>query len=193
MKFYYEEILGCEVESLKLVSEKNSYSNYEELVLKSDILYVGGGNTKKMLETWMKLGIDKLLEKAYEKGILLSGLSAGAICWFNEGYSDSDTISAGEKKTYSIVKALGFIPLIYCPHYFEEDRELNFDRMILEHNKLGLAATDNCAIDIKNDQFRIVKSKDDAKAFKIYKKDNELIKKELNNSEYLNIDFLYKK
>ena len=51
----------------------------------SDIIYVGGGNTLKMMKVWKKTGVDKMLKQAYEKGIVLSGLSAGSICWFRWG------------------------------------------------------------------------------------------------------------
>ena len=76
------EKLGGIVSNLDLLSDKLDMSNVEEQILNTDIIYVGGGNTKYMLETWQKLGVDKLLIKAYQKGIVCSGLSAGSYCWF---------------------------------------------------------------------------------------------------------------
>ena len=63
-------------------------SDLKELILKQDIIFVGGGNTKSMccLE---RLGLRLLLKEAYEKGVIMSGVSAGAICWFDKGITDS--------------------------------------------------------------------------------------------------------
>ena len=59
------------------------------LILGADIVYIGGGNTLAMMKRWRELGIDKLLKIAYKRDIVLSGLSAGSICWFKQGLSDS--------------------------------------------------------------------------------------------------------
>ena len=63
--------------------------NLEEKVLTQDIIYVGGGNTKSMLAVWKEWNLNKILRNAYEKGIVMSGVSAGAICWFEKGITDS--------------------------------------------------------------------------------------------------------
>ena len=57
--------------------------------MKQDIIFVGGGNTKSMLAVWKDWGLDLLLKEAYEKGVIMSGVSAGAICWFDQGVTDS--------------------------------------------------------------------------------------------------------
>jgi dipeptidase E len=77
---YFGKKLGCEVSSLLLKKEKYSKQEIEQKILSSDIIYVGGGNTLKMMRIWRKLCIDEILQKAKDKGIVLSGLSAGAIC-----------------------------------------------------------------------------------------------------------------
>ena len=63
--------------------------SWEEHLLSQDIIYVGGGNTRSMLALWREWGIDAVLREAYERGIILSGTSAGAICWFEQGITDS--------------------------------------------------------------------------------------------------------
>ena len=63
--------------------------NLEEKVLTQDIIYVGGGNTKSMLAVWKEWDLHEILQNAYEKGIVMSGVSAGAICWFDKGITDS--------------------------------------------------------------------------------------------------------
>ena len=67
----------------------------EEQIFNTDIIYVGGGNTRFMLEKWRELGVDKLLIEAYNKGIVCSGLSAGSYCWF--------------KCNYDLIEGLGLI------------------------------------------------------------------------------------
>jgi aminopeptidase N len=61
----------------------------EGLFNQADVIYVGGGNTKSMLAVWREWKIDKLLKKAYNRGVVLAGVSAGAICWFEQGITDS--------------------------------------------------------------------------------------------------------
>ena len=61
----------------------------EEHIMKQDVIFVGGGNTKSMLAVWREWGLDIILKQAYDKGIVMSGVSAGAICWFEYGLTDS--------------------------------------------------------------------------------------------------------
>ena len=63
--------------------------NLEEKVLTQDIIYVGGGTTKSMLGVWKEWNLHEILKNAYEKGIVMSGVSAGAMCWFDKGITDS--------------------------------------------------------------------------------------------------------
>ncbi|MFC1953334.1 Type 1 glutamine amidotransferase-like domain-containing protein [Chloroflexota bacterium] len=86
---HFGEDLGCTIDTLYLVKEKPGISEIRDKVLNANIIYVGGGNTLKMLKIWRNLGVDKILHEAYERNIVLSGLSAGAICWFRYGSSDS--------------------------------------------------------------------------------------------------------
>jgi peptidase E len=83
----------------------------EKILLSQDIIYVGGGNTKSMLAVWRDWEIPALLAKAWRRGIILTGVSAGAICWFEAGVTDS---WAGR---LAALKALGFLPGACCPHY----------------------------------------------------------------------------
>src|SRR3989338_3503001 len=82
---HFGKRLGCRVDVLYLIGTKTAAREIEKRVLQSDIIYVGGGNTLKMLKIWRKRGVDRALEKAYKKGIVLSGVSAGSICWFDSG------------------------------------------------------------------------------------------------------------
>jgi peptidase E len=85
-----------------------------EFLLKQDILYVGGGNTRSMLAVWREWGLPELLREAWKSGVVLAGLSAGAICWFQQGVTDS---WAGKLRP---LDCLGFLEGSCCPHYDSE-------------------------------------------------------------------------
>ena len=114
---YFGEFLKCKTDVLFLVKEPPSKIQIQAKIRAADIIYVGGGNTLMMMRVWRRLGVDKLLKAAYEKGAVLSGISAGAICWFDSGHSDSMSFYNPRKWKYINVKGLGLIRGIFCPHY----------------------------------------------------------------------------
>lgn len=192
--YVYGDKLGCIVGTLFLLDKKITKQEAREKILKSDIIYVGGGNTRKMLEIWDEYGVSNALREAYEKGITLSGLSAGSICWFKKGHSDSNSFSGDSNWSYVIVDGLGLIDAVNCPHYDEDTREDDFNEKILKYNEVGIAMDNNCAIEFKDDYYRIHKSDSKAKAYKLYKKDNKVIREELLNTlEYKPIKELLNK
>jgi dipeptidase E len=81
--------LKCKTDVLFLIKEQPSKESIQRKILSADIIYVGGGNTLQMMCIWRRLRVDTLLISAYENGTVLSGISAGAICWFDSGHSDS--------------------------------------------------------------------------------------------------------
>jgi dipeptidase E len=86
---YFGDFLKCKTDVLFLVREQPSREQIRTKILSADIIYVGGGNTLQMMRLWRRLGVDKLLKAAYENGTVLAGISAGSICWFESGHSDS--------------------------------------------------------------------------------------------------------
>lgn len=86
-----------------------------------DIVYVGGGNTQFMLETWRKAGFHHVLKNAYHNGVILAGVSAGAMCWFD--YCLCETAN----NQYAVVPGLGFLNGSFCPHYNDPVRRAAFD------------------------------------------------------------------
>lgn len=164
---HYGKRLGCNVTVLNLYS-KPTKTAIEYAIDSANIIYVGGGNTLKMMMLWRRMGVDKLLAKAYENGTVLCGLSAGAICWFKGGLSDSRSFSSGgEVWNYINVHGLDLEDLLICPHYdVESGRPAALKKMLKGTRKLAIAL-DNCsAIEIKDDTFRILRSKPSAKAYK---------------------------
>lgn len=182
---YFEEIkkyfskLGCVVDVLYLVKNKPPKQKIKNKILGSDIIYVGGGNTLKMMNCWRKLGVDKILEKAFKKNIVLSGISAGSICWFKYGNSDSRKFTSGSKKLIKVA-GLGFINALHCPHYNTEiHRQKDLKRMMKKNSLVAIALEESCAIQIQNETYKILTSKKDAKAYKIYWKNNRYFKEEI--------------
>ena len=86
----------------------------KKLIFSQDAIFVGGGNTKSMLAVWNEWGLDKILKKAYKDGIVMSGVSAGAICWFQNGITDS------WDSNLKLMPCMNIIKGTCCPHYDEE-------------------------------------------------------------------------
>ncbi|MES5394524.1 peptidase E [Bacillus amyloliquefaciens] len=154
--------LECEPDHLSLF--KPPRSELRSFLMKKDIIYVGGGNTRNMLVLWKEWGLDLILREAWESGIILAGLSAGAICWFEEGVPDS----AGDLKE---LRALGFLPGSFCPHYDgEAERRPAYHRLISEKKlREGYAADDGAALHYKDGQlFQAVSSRETAKGYRVF-------------------------
>lgn len=146
---YWEDICNrLKLDTLILrvwVSSSEKNKSFEEIIFNADAIVVGGGNTLNMLGIWKAQGIDTILTKALKKGIILSGGSAGSICWFQNGVSDSRPVSL------SIVDGLGFLPFSNCPHYSQEARKNLYHQMILEEQiHSGYATDENAGILFKN-------------------------------------------
>jgi dipeptidase E len=192
-KKVYSE-LGCKTDTLFLIDGDLSNDQIKAKILAADLIYVGGGDTERMLEIWKGKKVDEYLREAYHHGTVLSGLSAGSICWFEFGHSDSYTYRTGRQQDFFKIEGLGIVPGIHCPHYTEEGRENDFERMVEANDLIGIAIDDNCAIEFNGGNYRILKSSHTAKAFKIYKNENQIIKIELSNTEnYLPLNSLYSK
>jgi dipeptidase E len=171
---HYGARLGCAVEVLNLYS-KPSAKTIASAIGNADIIYVGGGNTLKMMTLWRRYGVDKLLSSAYRRGTILCGLSAGAICWFNAGLSDSRSFtSKGQSWNYINVRGLRLKNILYCPHYDTEPARQPALKNKLKNTKKIAIAVDNCAaLEIKDDKFRIISSRDGAKAYRAYWKNGD--------------------
>lgn len=166
----------------------------ENIILSHDAIYVGGGNTLRMMNAWRRLGVDKILKLAHERGIVLSGLSAGSICWFSYGSSDSHSFSSGSDKLVKVT-GLGLIDALHCPHYdAEPHRQADLKRMTKTTSKVAIAL-DNCtALEVVDGKYRIIKSKLSAKARKVYWKNGTYFIEEIPASgSYADISKLTQK
>ncbi len=115
--YFYEAMakLPCKPTHLNLFDRK--VVDIETFLCEQDIIFVGGGNTASMLAVWREHGVDKALDKAHQHGVILSGVSAGAICWFAAGTTDS----YGEV-LQPFTKGLGFLNGSCFPHYNVESQ-----------------------------------------------------------------------
>jgi peptidase E len=115
---------------------------FEEIIMSMDVIIVGGGSTLNMMAIWKAQGIDTVLRKAYNKGIILSGGSAGSLCWFTGGSTDS------RPKQLSLVECLGFLNYSHSPHYHAEParRPLYHNYILSGTLKPGYACDDRAGL-----------------------------------------------
>jgi dipeptidase E len=157
--------------------------------LSADVIYVGGGNTLHMMRVWRRLGVIKLLKTAYEKGTVLAGISAGAICWFESGHSDSMSFYNPQEWKYIKVRGLGLIKGIHCPHYdsttLRVPRRKHFREMIRETGGIGIAIENNCAIVFIDGLFyKVIRSKSRARAYRVYKSGSKVVAEQLRTEKH---------
>ena len=148
----YTGELGLKTDCVLTVYGEMNYEKIAGKFQKADMIYVGGGDTMFMLKKWQETGVDKLILDAYERGVIISGLSAGAICWFEKMFSDSYIIN-GESDSYVIFNGLGLLKGGAIPHYNE--RVEQFDRHPNSSLKDGIwyGLENNCGVVFKNGEF----------------------------------------
>jgi dipeptidase E len=160
--------LNCRVETLLLIGQKPSFAFLRKKILGSDVIYVGGGNTLRMMNLWRKWGVDRLLSEAQKQGKVLCGTSAGAICWFREGNSDSRRFR-NPKADLIKVKGLGFVDALGCPHYdAEKDRKPQLKKMMRKTPGIALAVDNRAALEILGNRYRVLSAKSGAGVTKVY-------------------------
>jgi dipeptidase E len=177
---YYEQHLGCKVDILNL-STNLSHANMTHALQTADIIYVGGGDTFRMIRRWRKTGFDRLLIEASRTDKVLAGVSAGAICWFEAGISDSRRYTHRHRPWPYInvhglnaIKGLAMHKHILCPHYDTEPRRHAALKRSLKHsNKIGIALEERVALEINDGLYRIIAADTSKHAYKAYWEDGE--------------------
>jgi dipeptidase E len=166
---------NCFPSHLSLI--KPPTKDLKDYILDKDILYVGGGNTRNLLNSWREWGIDKYIREAWENNVILSGLSAGSICWFEEGVTDS---IPGE---LTRLECLGFLKGSSCPHYDgEADRRPSYHRL-LKNKEInnGIAMDDGAAVHFQDDKiYKVISSRPFAKVYQVEYMDNQVTEIEIN-------------
>jgi len=151
-------------------------------LLENDLIFVGGGNTKSMLALWREWGLDAILREAWERGIVLAGVSAGAICWFEQGITDSIP------GPLTPLACLGYLPGSMCPHYDgETERRQTFHRM-LETGAIapGYAAEDGVGLHFVGTRLeRVVTSRAGKAAYRLDRAEGGAVREERMAAEAL--------
>jgi peptidase E len=121
-------------------------------LMAQDVIYVGGGNTANMLAIWRVHGVDAILREAWAAGAVLCGVSAGAICWFEAGVTDSFGLQLGP-----LNDGLGLLAGSFCPHYDSEDRRRPvYQSLVGDGFPPGLAADDGVGLHFVGTELRRV-------------------------------------
>ena len=146
-----------------------------ELILAQDAIYVSGGNTANMLAIWQVHGIDTLMREAWEQGVVLWGASAGMICWFEHGITDS----FGPE--LDAMPCLGFLPGSACPHYDgEELRRPRYQALVEGGLPSGLAADDGVGLHFEGTELaEVVSCRPGAAAYRVTREGEELLEPRL--------------
>lgn len=146
--------------------------DWDEVLLSADAIVVSGGNTLNQQAIWRAQGIDVVLREAWERGIVLGGASAGSLCWFEEGTSDS------RPKRLSVVHCLGFLPGSHSPHYDAEPgrRPLYHDLIGSGALKPGYACDNDAALYFEGTTLkRVVSARDGAKCYHVSAVDGKVL------------------
>ncbi len=170
------EELGCVVNALCLISQCYTDEQINALLNQADIIYVGGGDTAFMMDMWRKYALCDKLKRIYETNrAVLSGISAGAMCWFSYGHSDSPLFCNSNSGGYGWIKnLLGLLPYAFCPHYNE--RKEFVDKMVSELDLPIFALENNVALVEEGGQISFVSSDNSSKAYLLKQADGRLSK-----------------
>jgi peptidase E len=176
---FYSECAPLDVEphvQRVFIESLTQTRGWEEVLLSMDAIVASGGNTLNQQAIWRAQGIDLVLREAWDRGIILGGASAGGLCWFEEGTTDS------RPKRLSVVKCLGFLKGSHSPHYDAEP-----GRRPLYHELIGSGALqpgyacDNDAGILFEGQAvaRVVRTREEAKVFHVSVVDGAVVEREL--------------
>jgi dipeptidase E len=158
-----------------IASTRQSRS-WEEVFLSVDAIVVSGGNTLNQQAIWKAQGIDVVLREAWDRGIVLGGASAGSLCWFEEGTTDS------RPKELSIVQCLGFLQGSHAPHYdAEPGRRPQYERLIGSGQmKPGYACDNDAGLYFQDNAVRrVVASRAGARCYHVRLVDGKLVEQVL--------------
>lgn len=170
----YTSVFDIKAEVALIVYGEMDKEHIAEKFKKADMIYIGGGDTVYMLDKWRETGLDKLVLDAYEQGKIICGLSAGAICWFTDMYTDYE-IMRGESSDYVLKKGLGVLDGAMCPHFNERVSDF-IPAMKKEKIPFAYGVENDCAIEFTDGKLTKVISAG-GKAYAL-KREGDAVKKE---------------
>jgi len=162
---FYEAFAQHDCEPSHLPLFVRGTEDLRQVVLGQDVVYVGGGNTANLLAVWRVHGLDAIVREAWERGVLLCGVSAGALCWFEAGLTDSFGYPLRP-----LSNGLGLLPGSFCPHYDSELGRRDAYRRLIASGELpeGYAADDGAAILFEGTELaEVLTSRSEARAFRV--------------------------
>ncbi len=161
---FFEAFPAERAQSSHLSLFKRTIADLREFVRTQDVIYVGGGSTANLLAVWRAHGLDAILREAWEAGVVLCGVSAGALCWFESGSTDS--FGSGLSP---LQNCLGFLPGSFCPHYDGEAlRRSTYQQFIAGGLPGGYAADDSAALHfVGTELVEAVSSQPNARAYRV--------------------------
>lgn len=171
----YTSVFDIKAEVALIVYGEMDVLKIKNKIENADCIYVGGGDTVFMLEKWRETGIDNLIIKAYNDGKIICGLSAGAICWFSDMYTDYE-IMRGQSAEYVMKKGLGVLEGTMCPHFNEREKDFTC-AMVKNKIQKAFCVENDCAIEFVNGK-PIKSVSAGGKAFVLENVDGEIIKRE---------------
>ena len=158
---FYREFAGARAEAshLALFKRRRGVDDVRRHLLGQDLIYVGGGSLVSLLGVWRAHRIDQILREAWERGVVLCGLSAGALCWFDE-------VVTAYYGPPELARGLGFLPFSFTAHYdTEPERREEFRRQLAQGMLPGYAADDGAALHFRGTRLhRAVSSRPQARA-----------------------------
>lgn len=152
----YSRMYSCPIKLLSIDMLKENELT-KSLVDWADIIYVGGGNTKRMIELWKQHNFDELLKIACMEGKVLCGISAGANCWFSYSCSDYLQMELNDPDApYITVDGLCIVDLIFNPHANCKGRLEGIRDILKSNRKTGLSLSNNMAIEIVDEEYKLI-------------------------------------
>ena len=179
VRFYRRFSPTCEASHLSLFRRDQGTGGVEDdfatHLLAQDLIYVGGGNVVSMLGAWRAHGLDAILRKAWRKGVVLCGPSAGSLCWFAEALSAFH----GAPRP---VQGLGLLPYSNCVHYDAEPaRREEYHRFVGDGMRAGFAVEDGVALHFRATRLaHAVSSRPDGRAFRVKPADDRVVETPLD-------------
>lgn len=173
IKDIYKE-LGCETGKIS-----NKTLTHMEVVEKkineADIIYVGGGDTYKLMNDIKATGMDKMLLAALDRGCVMAGVSAGAIMWCKYGLSDYKILS-GVSDKFHLIDGLGILDFTFVPHYSKDDNRKEDLKEIIKDTDMKVLGFDNCtAIVIDGNNKKYIRSQNDRNVYDVSYKNNKYV------------------
>jgi peptidase E len=170
---FYSHLAGVPADGTHLALFHRTIVDIRSFLLCQDVIWVGGGNTANMLAVWRVHGVDQALREAWEAGILLCGGSAGSLCWFECGTTDSFDVN----QLAPLRDGLAFLPGSHCPHYDgEPQRRPLYHRLIAEGFPPGYAIDDDAAIHfVGREVTEVVSARNGATAYRVELRDGRVV------------------